>query len=63
MPRLVAPPSGVPRTIDLPSGAKILSVQSDGNRVTIRLGLADGGEELMLIDWQTGARLSTLDLK
>jgi hypothetical protein len=59
----IVPANGMPRTVMLPSGAKILAVQSDGDRVMIRLGLADGGEELMLVDWQTGKRLSTIDLK
>jgi hypothetical protein len=58
-PRRVVPPHAV----TLPSGAKILGIQSDGGRVMIRLGLANGGEELLLVDWQTGQELSILDLK
>jgi hypothetical protein len=61
--RTVTPPNGVPRSVALPSGAKILAVQSDGGRVMVRLGLAEGGEQLMLLDWQTGATLATLNLK
>jgi hypothetical protein len=62
-PRSVIPPIGMPRTVTLPSGAKILGVQSDGDRVMVRLGLANGGEELILVDWKTGATLSILELK
>jgi hypothetical protein len=57
------PPHGMPRSVELPAGAKILGVQSDGDRVMVRLGLTDGGEELMLLDWRTGARLATFDLR
>ncbi len=49
--------------LDLPPGAKLLAAQSDGERVMLRLGLADGGEELELIDWKTGARLATIELR
>jgi hypothetical protein len=62
MERMV-PLSGAPRFVTLPAGAKILSAQSDGNRVMVRLGLPDGGERLLLLDWKTGAILSTLNLK
>ena len=61
--RTVTPPNGLPRSVALPMGAKIVAVQSDGDRVMLRLGLADGGEQLMLVDWSTGAVLSVLNLK
>jgi Family of unknown function (DUF6476) len=54
---------GAPRLVTLPAGAKILGAQSDGDRVMVRLGLTDGSERLMLLDWKTGAILSTLNLK
>jgi len=56
-------PGGAPRFVTLPAGAKILGAQSDGDRVMIRVGLADGSERLMLLDWKTGAVLSTLNLR
>jgi hypothetical protein len=49
--------------ITVPVGVKILGVQGDGGRVILRLGFADGGEELWLIDWRTGARLATIALR
>jgi len=59
----VMAPGGERRAIDLPAGAAVLAAQSDGDRVMLRLRLADGGEELILLDWKTGARLGTLDLR
>lgn len=53
----------LPRQVALPTGAKLLAAQSDGDRVMLRLMLADGGEELMLVEWKTGAVLSRLNLK
>jgi len=59
----MVPLNGAPRFVTLPAGAKILGAQSDGDRVMVRLGLSDGSERLMLLDWKTGAILSTLNLK
>jgi hypothetical protein len=59
----MVPLGGAPRLVTLPAGAKILGAQSDGDRVMVRLGLSDGSESLMLLDWKTGAILSTLNLK
>ena len=59
----VMAPNGERRVVELPAGAKVIAVQGEGDRVMVRLGLADGGEELILIDWKTGARLGTIDLK
>jgi hypothetical protein len=59
----LASANGVPHAISLPVGAKIVAVQNDGDRVMVRLGLSDGGEELMLLDWKTGATLGIINLK
>lgn len=56
-------PHGMPRAVTLPSGARVISTQSDGDRVMVRLALADGGEELLLLDWRSGATLGALTLK
>lgn len=56
-------PNGPINSLHLPTGTKILGVQSDGDRVMVRVALADGGEQLILLDWKTGARLSTLEIK
>jgi hypothetical protein len=62
-PRLAIAPHGTPHAVPLPAGATILSAQSDGDRVLVRLALTGGGEELLLLDWRTGAVLSALTLK
>jgi len=47
----------------LPAGAKLLAAQTEGDRVMLRLALAEGGEELLLLDWKTGARLAVIDIR
>lgn len=49
--------------IDLPAGAKVLSVDGSGERLVIRLALAEGGEAVILVDPRTGARLGTIELR
>lgn len=63
IPRSTIQPNGVPHIVALPSGAKILTVQNDGDRVMVRLSLGDGSEELMLLDWKTGTTLGIINLK
>ena len=55
--------SAAPHLVALPPGAKVLGVQNDGDRVLVRLGFANGGEQLLLVDWKSGAVLATLNLK
>ncbi len=62
-PRTVIQLNGVPHAVAVPAGAKIVAVQNDGDRVMVRLGLGEGGEELMLLDWKTGATLGIINLK
>lgn len=56
-------PTAMPRAVALPPGARIVSAQSEGDRVMVRLALADGSEELLLLDWRSGATLAALTLK
>ena len=63
MTRPAIPVGNLPHRLTLPADAKIVSIQSDGDRVTLRLALPDGGETLMLVDWQTGRTLSTIELR
>jgi hypothetical protein len=49
--------------IDLPAGARVLGSEAVGDRLAVRIGLADGGEVLILIDPRTGARLGTIELR
>jgi Family of unknown function (DUF6476) len=59
----VMAPNGEHRLVELPASAQVVSVQSEGDRITVRLKLPDESEELILLDWKTGARLGTIDLK
>ena len=56
-------PNDRDRIVDLPAGAKILSDQTEGDRLTLRIALPNGEQELLLLDWKTGARLATFDLR
>lgn len=65
-PAAPAPParSGLERAvIDLPEGARVLSAEAAGDRLVVRIALAQGGEELILIDAKSGARLGTIELR
>jgi hypothetical protein len=58
------PGRGFGRTVvDLPEGARVISVEPAGERLVVRIGLADGGEALILIDARTGAKLRTIELR
>ena len=52
-----------PVAVDLPVGARVLSAEVGGDRILVRVGLADGGEQLILIDARNGALLGTVDLR
>jgi hypothetical protein len=60
---MIAARHGEHHTVVLPAGARILGITGDGGRMILRLGLADGSEAAWLIDWRTGARLATIDLR
>jgi hypothetical protein len=49
--------------IDLPAGARVLGSEAVGERIMVRVGLAEGGEALILVDPRTGARLGTIELR
>jgi hypothetical protein len=49
--------------IDLPAGARVLASEAADGRLVVRLGLAAGGEELLLIDPASGALLGTIELR
>jgi hypothetical protein len=49
--------------IDLPAGARVLGSGAVGDRLAVRVGLAEGGEALILIDPLSGARLGTIELR
>lgn len=49
--------------IDLPAGARVIATEAAGERLIVRIGLAEGGEALILIDLRSGARLGTIELR
>jgi hypothetical protein len=64
-PRVAAPPgTGFERlVIDLPEGARVLGTEASGDRLVVRIALAAGGEQLLLIDPRNGDRLGTIELR
>ncbi len=50
-------------SVDLPEGAHVLGVEIAGEHLVLRVALAQGGEQLVLLDARSGARLGTIDLK
>jgi hypothetical protein len=49
--------------LDLPAGAAIQSVQSAGARIAVHLVLADGGQQILILDPGSGARTGTIELR
>jgi hypothetical protein len=49
--------------VELPAGAHVIATEAAGERLVVRIGLAEGGEALVLIDPRSGARLGTIELK
>jgi hypothetical protein len=49
--------------IELPEGARVLGTETAGDRLVVRIALAAGGEQLLLIDVRTGERLGTIELR
>ncbi len=48
--------------VALPSGSRVVSIASDGNRLSLLLDLASGSQAIVTIDGRTGEPLSTLEL-
>lgn len=50
-------------TIALPAGSAIRETRLDGNRILVRLTMADGTSRLIVISAATGKQVGTIDLK
>ncbi len=50
-------------TVELPPGARIIGTEEAGERLIVRVALAEGGEALILIDARNGMRLGTIELR
>ncbi|HEX4193605.1 MAG TPA: hypothetical protein VHY80_10920 [Stellaceae bacterium] len=58
-------PAGVANamTLDLPQGAKVVGAEASGDRLAVRVELATGGEELIILNLGTGAPVATVTLR
>ena len=61
--RVAAAPGFDRASVELPPGASVLGTSAVDGRLVVRVGLAGGGDELILIDPQSGKRLGTIELK
>ncbi|HWE72995.1 MAG TPA: hypothetical protein VG328_07535 [Stellaceae bacterium] len=50
-------------TLDLPQGAKAVGAEASGDRLVIRVELASGGAELIIVNLATGAPIATVTLR
>jgi hypothetical protein len=64
-PAAAAAPAGAPSTLtlDLPQGARVVGAEANGDRLVVRVALASGSEELIIINLLTGAPIATLTLR
>jgi hypothetical protein len=58
-------PAGAPNatTLDLPQGAKVVGAEASGDRLAVRVELATGGEEVIIVNLVTGAPVATVTLR
>ena len=52
-----------PVVLELPPGSRIVEMTAEDDRLILRLGLADGGWQILILDMATGKRLGTFELK
>ncbi len=58
-------PAGAPSaiTLDLPQGARVVGAEASGDRLVVRVELAGGSEELIIVNLITGAPVATVTLR
>ncbi len=49
--------------IRVPKGARVRAMTAEGNRLILRLSLPEGGQQILILDLATGARLGAIALK
>ncbi|MCZ6483844.1 MAG: hypothetical protein ACE10M_07480 [Alphaproteobacteria bacterium] len=49
--------------LDLPPGSRVVEMTAEGDRLILRLRLADGGWRILILDMATGKRLGTFELR
>ena len=47
--------------LDLPAGSRVVEMTAEGDRLILRLRLADGGWRILILDMATGKRLGTFE--
>ena len=57
--------AGAPRalTLDLPQGARVVGAEASGDRLVVRVELAGGSQELIIVNLATGAPVATVTLR
>jgi hypothetical protein len=60
---LAAPPVPAVSTLDLPAGARVVGAEASSDRLVVRVELAAGGEELIIVNLATGTPVSTVILR
>lgn len=50
-------------TLDLPAGARVVGAEASGDRLVVRVELAAGGEELIVVNLATGTPVATVVLR
>jgi hypothetical protein len=50
-------------TVSLPTGARILSVQTVGNRLIVQVALPDSSQRLVVVDPGSGTVVGTIELR
>jgi hypothetical protein len=50
-------------TLDLPQGARVVGAEASGDRLVVRVDLAGGSEELIIVNLATGAPIATVTLR
>jgi hypothetical protein len=51
------------RAIEIPRGSHIDAMSAGPDRLVLGLSLPEGGQQLLIIDMATGARLGTIELQ
>ena len=61
-PSAAAPGAFGQSSIEIPEGGRIVGMTAEGERLVLRLSLADGGERLLIIDLGSGEAIGTITL-
>lgn len=58
-------PAGMPSTttLDLPQGSRVVGAEASGDRLVVRVELAGGSEELIIVNLSTGTPVATVTLR